>query len=164
MTEVYEGDFVALATGNTDFRRVLVTGEHAQLVLMSVPPGGEIGDEVHHVDQLLAFVAGEGVALVGGTRRPVVPSSTVFVPAGTRHNFVNTGSADLKLFTVYAPPQHAPGTVHRTKAEADAAEAAEGKELADTRTRGSTKGAGDGTRRSLATGIRTAPAHDAVRR
>jgi mannose-6-phosphate isomerase-like protein (cupin superfamily) len=103
---------------------VVVTGEHAQVVLMSMPPGGEIGDEVHHVDQLLAFVAGEGLALVGGTRRPIARNSMVFVPAGTRHNFVNTGPGDLKLFTIYPPPQHAPGAVHRTKAEAVATERA----------------------------------------
>lgn len=126
MTNAYEEDIFASALANTDFRRVVVTGEHAQVVLMNVPPGGEIGDEVHDVDQLLTFVSGEGTAIVAGARRPVWSHSMVFVPAGTRHNFVNTGATDLKLFSVYAPPQHAPGTVHRTKAEADAAEAAEG--------------------------------------
>ncbi len=125
MAEPYEEDIVALAMANREFRREVVTGEHAQVVLMSIPPGGEIGEEVHDVDQILAFIAGEGEALVGSMRRPVAPNALVFVPAGARHNFVNTGTADLKLVTVYAPPEHAPGTVHRTKAEADAAEAAE---------------------------------------
>jgi mannose-6-phosphate isomerase-like protein (cupin superfamily) len=124
MVGPYEEDIVARAMANTLFRQEVVTGQHAQVVLMSIPPGGEIGDEVHEVDQVLAFVAGEGEALVGGERRPVAANSLVFVPAGTRHNFVNTGAADLKLVTVYAPPEHARGTVHRTKAEADAAEAA----------------------------------------
>ncbi len=125
MTEMYDEDIASLAVANTYFRQVVVTGEHAQVVLMSIPPGGEIGDEVHHVDQTLVFIAGEGEAIVAGERRPIGRNSLVFVPAGARHNFVNTGSVDLKLFTVYAPPQHAPGTVHRTKAEADVAEAAE---------------------------------------
>ena len=132
VTEPYEEDIVTLATANTYFRRVVVTGEHAQLVLMSVPPGGEIGDEVHHVDQVLVFVSGEGLALVGGGRRRIAPNSMVFVPSATRHNFVNTGSADLKLFTIYAPPQHAPVTVHRTKAEADAEEVGQGNGTMDS--------------------------------
>ncbi len=126
MVEAFSENIATLATENTYFRRVVVTGEHSQVVLMSIPPGGEIGDEVHHVDQTLVFVAGEGTALVGDGRHSIAANSLVFVPSGTRHNFVNTGSDDMKLFTVYAPPQHAPGTVHRTKAEADVAEAAEG--------------------------------------
>jgi mannose-6-phosphate isomerase-like protein (cupin superfamily) len=117
-------DIVGLATENASFRRVLVTGEHCQVVLMSVPPRGEIGEEVHdHVDQVLVFVAGIGEAILGGERSPVGPGSLAFVPAGTRHNFANTGQEDLKLYTVYAPPEHAPGTVHETKADADVAEA-----------------------------------------
>jgi mannose-6-phosphate isomerase-like protein (cupin superfamily) len=125
MVNPYEDDIVARALENTSFRQEVKTGEHAQVVLMSIPPGGEIGDEVHHVDQVLVFVAGRGEAIVDGSRRPVAPNSLVFVPAGARHNFINTGTSDLKIVTVYAPPQHAPGTVHRTKAEADVAEAAE---------------------------------------
>jgi mannose-6-phosphate isomerase-like protein (cupin superfamily) len=90
---------------------------------MSIPPGGEIGEETHdHVDQVLVFVAGDGEAILEGRRSPTGPGRLVFVPAGTKHNFVNSGNGDLKLYTVYAPPQHAPGTVHETKAEADAAE------------------------------------------
>ena len=102
---------------------MLATGPHSQVVVMSIPPGGEIGEEVHtDVDQVLVFVSGEGAAILDGERSRVGPDRLVQVPAGTRHNFVNTGSADLRLYTVYAPPQHAPGTIHRTKAEADAAE------------------------------------------
>jgi mannose-6-phosphate isomerase-like protein (cupin superfamily) len=87
---------------------------------MSIPPAGEIGEEVHDdVDQVLVFVEGEGVAVLEGQRSPVSRGRLVHVPAGTRHNFVNEGSVDLKLYTVYAPPQHAPGTIHRTKVEAD---------------------------------------------
>jgi mannose-6-phosphate isomerase-like protein (cupin superfamily) len=114
-------DIVEAAKANTLFRRVLSTGQHAQVVVMSIPPGGEIGEEVHaHVDQVLAFVDGEGVAILEGEESPVRRDRLVHVPAGMRHNFVNRGSADLRLFTVYAPPQHAPGTIHRTKADAGA--------------------------------------------
>jgi mannose-6-phosphate isomerase-like protein (cupin superfamily) len=116
-------DIVRLARENAFFRRVVETGEHCQVVLMSIPPGGEIGEETHdHVDQVLVFVAGTGEAVLEGDRTPIGPGRLAFVPAGTRHNFVNAGNDDLKLYTVYAPPEHAPGTVHETKAEADAAE------------------------------------------
>jgi len=117
-------DILAAAKANSFFRQVLSTGENAQVVVMSIPPNGEIGEETHaHVDQVLAFVDGEGIAVLDGVRSPIGPGRLVHVPAGTRHNFVNTGSHDLRLYTVYAPPQHAPGTIHRTKAEADADEA-----------------------------------------
>ncbi len=120
----FNEDIVALANKNTLFREVLSTGPHSQVVVMSIPPGGDIGDEVHpDVDQVLVFVAGEGAAILDGARSIVGPGRLVHVPAGTRHNFVNTGPADMRLYTVYAPPEHAPGTIHRTKAEADAAEA-----------------------------------------
>jgi len=106
-----------------DFRRVLWTGKHTQLVIMTIPPGGEIGEEVHEgIDQILSFVSGTGEARVGGETKPVEPGDLVVVPAGTKHNFVNTGPNPLVLYTVYGPPDHAPGAVHRTKEEADAAE------------------------------------------
>ncbi|HZC04253.1 MAG TPA: cupin domain-containing protein [Ktedonobacterales bacterium] len=114
------------ARKNTDFRRVVVTGQHSQVVLMSIPAGGEIGAETHDtVDQTLVFVSGEGEAILDGNRQPVKANTLCFVPAGTRHNFVNTGAEPLQLYTVYAPPQHAPGVTQHTKADADAAEAAE---------------------------------------
>lgn len=117
-------DILAAAMENTFFRKVVSTGPHAQVVVMAIPPGGEIGEEVHEdVDQVLAFVDGEGVAILEGEDSAVARGSLVHVPAGTRHNFVNNGPGDLRLYTVYAPPQHAPGTIHRTKAEADADEA-----------------------------------------
>ena len=90
---------------------------------MCIPPAGEIGEEVHNdVDQVLVFVEGQGIAVLDGQRSPVSPGRLVIVPAGTRHNFVNEGSVDLKLYTVYTAPKHAPGTIHETKAEADADE------------------------------------------
>jgi mannose-6-phosphate isomerase-like protein (cupin superfamily) len=123
VTAPFNEDILARAKRNPFFREVVSTGPHAQVVVMSIPPRGEIGEEVHQdVDQVLVFVEGEGVAVLEGQRSSVTPGRLVQVPAGTRHNFVNEGSVDLKLYTVYAPPQHAPGTIHLTKAEANADE------------------------------------------
>ena len=114
-----------VAEQSADFRRVLFTGKHTQIVVMTIPAGGEIGDEVHDEnDQVLTFVSGVGEARVAGETRAVEAGDLVAVPAGTQHNFVNTGPNPLVLYTVYGPPDHAPGTVHRTKEEADAAEEA----------------------------------------
>jgi mannose-6-phosphate isomerase-like protein (cupin superfamily) len=116
-------DVTARARENDAFRREVVTGQHSQVVLMTIPPGGEIGEEVHdHVDQTLLFLEGRGEATLDGETAPVHPNSLVLVRAGTRHNFVNTGEGPLRLVTIYAPPEHAPGTVHMTKEEAEAAE------------------------------------------
>jgi mannose-6-phosphate isomerase-like protein (cupin superfamily) len=112
-----------LAEQSADFRRVLWTGVHAQLVIMTIPPGGEIGAETHeHTDQILTFVSGTGEADVAGETKPVTPGDLVAVAAGTLHNVRNVGVNPLVLYTVYAPPQHAEGAVHATKAEAEAAE------------------------------------------
>jgi mannose-6-phosphate isomerase-like protein (cupin superfamily) len=93
---------------------------------MNIPPGGDIGEEVHDdVDQVLVFVQGRGKAILNGQESTVGPDRLVHVPAGTRHNFVNTGAIDLRLYTIYAPPEHEPGTIHKTKAEAEAAHEAE---------------------------------------
>ncbi|MEU7797928.1 cupin domain-containing protein [Micromonospora arborensis] len=114
-----------VAEKSPDFRRVLWTGDHTQLVIMTIPADGEIGEEVHEdIDQILTFVSGVGEAQVGGAKRKVVAGDLVVVPAGTKHNFVNTGPNPLVLYTVYGPPEHADKAVHRTKKEADAAEAA----------------------------------------
>jgi len=122
----FNEDIVARTQHNQWFREVLATGRNAQVVVMRIPPGGEIGEEVHHgVDQVLVFVEGQGEVILDGEHSPVLPDRLVLVPAGTLHNVVNTGSEDLRLYTIYAPPEHAPGTIHRTKAEADAAEEAE---------------------------------------
>lgn len=124
-TEVPRFEIARVAKENPDFRRVLWTGRHTQLVVMTIPVGGEIGEEVHdHVDQILTFVSGVGEAVVAGARTAVAAGDLVVVPAGTRHNFVNAGSEPLVLYTVYGPPEHADGVVHRTKEEADAAEEA----------------------------------------
>jgi mannose-6-phosphate isomerase-like protein (cupin superfamily) len=118
-------DILDQARRNEAFRRELITGSHSQVVLMTIPPGGEIGEEVHpKVDQILLFVEGHGEAVLEGERSAVRPNDLVFVTAGTRHNFIAEEQGPLRLVTVYAPPEHEPGTVHATKAEADAAERA----------------------------------------
>jgi mannose-6-phosphate isomerase-like protein (cupin superfamily) len=122
----FNEDIVKRAKANSYFREVLATGPHSQVVVMSIPPGGDIGEEVHDdVDQTLVFVEGEGEAILDGEKSAVGVDRLVHVPAGTRHNFVNTGKVDLRLYTIYAPPEHKPGTIHKTKAEADAAHEAE---------------------------------------
>lgn len=110
------------AKENTSFRKVLFTAAKSQVVLMSLLPSEEIGSEIHESDQLLYAVKGEGVAVINGVREPFEKGAILCVPAGAKHNVANTGARSLKLFTIYAPPQHASGTVHETKAEADAAE------------------------------------------
>ena len=122
MTDILSEDIAAHAIRNTDFRREILTNKHSQIVLMSIEPGDEIGAETHKVDQILFFVAGKGRAELDGKKRQIKENSLVVVPAGTLHNFINTGDEPLKLFTVYAPPEEEPGVVHKTKAEADAAE------------------------------------------
>ena len=113
------------AEKSPDFRRVLWTGEHSQLVIMTIPPGGEIGEEVHEdVDQILTFVSGTGKAVVSGAEKNVAQGDLVVVPAGKKHNFLNTGPNPLILYTVYGPPEHADGAVHATTEEADAMEEA----------------------------------------
>ncbi len=104
------------------FRQEILTNEHSQVVLMSVEPGDDVGEETHDVDQVLVFVEGEGESVLNGERGRIGAGSFVSVPAGTRHNFINTGTTPLKLYTVYAPPEEEPGTLHRTRAEAMEAE------------------------------------------
>lgn len=116
-------DLAKATLSNSCFRKELATTRHAQIVLMSLKPGEEIGREVHEHDQILVFVSGEGEYLLRETRGRLKAGGALVVSAGTPHNVINTGSVPLKLYTVYAPPEHAPGTVHRTKIEAEAAEA-----------------------------------------
>ncbi|HUG48845.1 MAG TPA: cupin domain-containing protein [Candidatus Limnocylindria bacterium] len=116
-------DIAAAARSNEAFRREILTGEHEQVVVMTIPVGEEIGEEVHPTtDQVLVFVDGKGEAQLDGESSEVGPNDLVFVRARTRHNFLNRGDSPLRLITIYAPPEHESGTVHQTKAEADAAE------------------------------------------
>jgi mannose-6-phosphate isomerase-like protein (cupin superfamily) len=120
----YVTDIEKKTLENTRFREVLFTGPHAQLVVMALRPGEEIGLETHEgVDQFIRIEAGQGVAVLDGKEHPLADGSAVVIPAGTRHNIINTSTeAPLKLYTLYSPPEHPDGTVHETKAEADAYE------------------------------------------
>jgi len=125
MKEVRETTFpiVKMAKENEEFRQVLWTGNNTQLVLMAIPPGGEIGGEVHEGhDQLLYFVEGIGQATIGDVTVRVQAGEVSIVPSGTYHNFRNPSDVMLKLYTTYCPPEHAPGTEHETKDQADADE------------------------------------------
>ncbi len=124
----YVSDIEKLTEKNNYFRQVLYTGKYAQLVVMSLKPGEEIGNEVHKtVDQFFRIEEGEAKFVFNGSEEHLVhDGEAVIVPAGTWHNVINTSSKEpLKLYTVYSPPNHPDGTIHKTKAEAEAAEAAE---------------------------------------
>ena len=116
----YIVDIETAALENTEFRRVLYTAEHSQLVLMSLQPGEDIGAEVHQLDQFIRCESGTGKAELNGEEHEVTAGTAVVVPAGSFHNITNT-SADsaMKLYTVYSPPAHKEGTVHHTKADAE---------------------------------------------
>jgi mannose-6-phosphate isomerase-like protein (cupin superfamily) len=105
---------------NEDFRRVLYTGKNLQLVLMTLRPGEEIGEEVHEdIDQFFRVEEGRGTIYIDGTPSPIEDDFAAIVPAGARHNVVNTGDEPLKLYTLYGPPEHKHGTVHRDKGQAE---------------------------------------------
>ena len=109
----------SLALENGNFRSVLFTNDYSQVVLMSILPGEDIGKEVHDgIDQVLVFVQGTGQAIVGGEKQDIGAGDLFTVPSGIEHNFINTGSDVMKLFTVYSPPEHPDGVVHATKADA----------------------------------------------
>lgn len=117
----YQTNIVKATADNQDFRRVLFTGSKSQLVVMSIPPGGEIGQETHaHVEQTLYFQSGTGEAIMDGKTTPIIPGDVVVVTPGTQHNFINTGDVPMKVATVYAPPNHIDGRIQPTKADADA--------------------------------------------
>lgn len=105
---------------NSNFRHVLYTGKYSQLVLMNLKPGEEIGEEVHKtVDQFFRFEKGEGVVSIDGVKHKVTDGDAVIVPAGAKHNVTNTSKTkELKLYTIYSPPEHQDGTIRKTKAEA----------------------------------------------
>jgi mannose-6-phosphate isomerase-like protein (cupin superfamily) len=113
-------DIERLAVGNTQFRRVLYTARTCQLVLMALKPKEEIGMEVHTLDQFFRVEEGSGDAVLDGVPTKIQAGFAVLVPAGAKHNIVNTGSVPLKLYTLYSPPNHRDGVVHRTRAEAEA--------------------------------------------
>jgi len=120
----YVADIEKETTKNTDFRRVLYTGKYSQLVLMSIKPSEEIGEETHEdVDQFFRFEEGEGKVIIDGVEHRVKDGNGVIVPAGARHNVINTSKlVNLKLYTIYSPPEHQDGVVRHTKKEAMASE------------------------------------------
>ena len=113
-------DIETLAAKNDDFRRVLYTARNCQLVLMALKPKEEIGTEVHKLDQFFRVEEGSGEAVMDGVRTPIRAGFAIVVPAGAKHNIINTGDVALKLYTLYAPPNHRDGTTHKTRAEAEA--------------------------------------------
>ena len=108
-------DIESLAVKNNEFRRVLYTANHCQLVVMSLKAGEEIGAEVHTLDQFFRIEEGSGEAVLDGTRTAIRAGFAIVVPAGTNHNIINTGSVPMKLYTLYAPPNHRDGVVHHTR-------------------------------------------------
>ena len=117
----YHANILELARANDAYRRVLFTGTETQLVVMSIPPGGDVGQESHQiVEQILFCVGGAGEARVDGRSSPFRPGDVVVVPPGTHHNFLNTGAMPLQIYTIYAPPNHLAGRVQATKADAEA--------------------------------------------
>lgn len=131
MIRIWAADIEELTEENKDFRRVIQVNKHSELTVMSIPPGKEIGLEVHpDSDQFLQVEAGKGKVVAGPTKDDLsdvidIEDDWAFIiPAGTWHNVINTGDEPLKLYTIYSPPEHKAGTVHKTKKDADAAEAA----------------------------------------
>lgn len=115
----FVGDIEAMTEKNANFRRVLYTGKQLQLVLMSIVPREDIGEEVHSDrDQFFRVEEGRGEFWIDGHMTPIKDDSAMVVPAGARHNIKNTGEQPLKLYTLYGPPEHEDGTVHVTKADA----------------------------------------------
>lgn len=113
------GDIEKLTLENKNFRRVLFTGQHTQLVLMSLNPGEEIGTEVHETtDQFFRIEQGDGKVIINGEESQIKDGDAIVVPAGTEHNVINTGQTALKLYTLYSPPHHKDGAIHKTKSEA----------------------------------------------
>ena len=116
----FVADIEKLTVENTDFRRVLYTGKYLQLVLMTLQPGEEIGEEVHEDhDQFFRIESGSGEVRIDGKATPIKDDDAIIVPAGARHNVINTGDAPLKLYTLYAPPEHRLDVVHPTRPDAE---------------------------------------------
>ena len=103
---------------NADYRRVLYTAKNSQLVLMSLKAGEEIGEETHHLDQFIRVEEGKCKVILDGVEHVMEKDYAVVIPAGTKHNVINIGETDLKLYSIYSPPEHKDGTVHKTKADA----------------------------------------------
>jgi mannose-6-phosphate isomerase-like protein (cupin superfamily) len=119
---VFNKDVIELATKNKHFQKEVYLDDNVQIVLMSIEPGDDIGEETHDADQTTFFVAGDGQAVIDGHKTKVGPNHLVVIPKGAKHNIINKGDEPLKLYSVYAPPAEEPGVDHKTKADAEAAE------------------------------------------
>lgn len=115
----YVANIEKLSLENENFRKVLYTAKYSQLVLMALKPGEEIGEETHSLDQFFRVEAGEGEAVLDGVEHSITDGSAIVVPAGAKHNIINTGTVPMKLYTVYSPPNHRDGIVHKTKTDAE---------------------------------------------
>jgi mannose-6-phosphate isomerase-like protein (cupin superfamily) len=116
----YTDDIEEKTLDNNNFRQVLFTGKHMQLVVMALKPGEDIGEEIHeHVDQFFRIEQGEAKVIIDGEEAILKEDMVAIVPAGAKHNLINTSNVDLKLYTIYAPPNHPEGTIHKDKAEAE---------------------------------------------
>lgn len=114
----FTGNIEDLTKQNTNFRKVLYTAENCQLVVMSLAPGEEIGEEIHDVDQFFRIEAGTGQVIINGVATTLGHGSGIVIPSGSRHNVINNGDEDLKVYTIYSPPHHKDGTVHKTVGDA----------------------------------------------
>jgi mannose-6-phosphate isomerase-like protein (cupin superfamily) len=119
MMKGFVQDIEDLAVKNDEFRRVLYTAKHCQLVVMALKPGEDIGAEVHTLDQFFRVEAGTGEAILDGVVTAIRAGFAIVVPAGANHNIINTGRVPLKLYTLYAPPNHRDGVVHHTRVDAE---------------------------------------------
>lgn len=116
----YVADIGKLTLDNINFRTVLYTAKHCQLVVMHLNPGEDIGEEIHELDQFIRIEAGTGQAVLDGVTHAIAAEYAVVIPAGTKHNIINTSTEPMKLYTLYAPPEHRHDVVHATKADAQA--------------------------------------------
>ena len=119
----YVANIEEISLKNKNFRKVLYTAKNSQLVAMSLKPGEDIGKEVHQLDQFIRCESGQGKAILDGVEHDISDGFAVVVPAGAKHNIINTSEdKSLKLYTLYSPPNHRDGVIHKTKAEAEANE------------------------------------------
>ena len=110
-------DIEKLTEENTNYRKILFTTKNSQLVVMSIEPGDEIGEEIHELDQFIRLEKGSGEAILNDSTHPIKEDFAIVIPSGTKHNIINTGNIPLKLYTIYSPPEHKFNTIHETKAD-----------------------------------------------
>lgn len=118
----YVGNIEKETIGNSNFRKVIFTAKNSQLVLMGLKPGEDIGEEVHAMDQFLRIEQGSGKTILNGAETEIKDGFAIVVPAGVKHNIINTGEVEMKLYTIYSPPNHKDGIVHLTKQIAQSSE------------------------------------------